>query len=194
LAVLLLLLPLLLPLRAQQHAFTQYTTQDGLAQSQVRCMAQDSAGYLWFGTLGGASRFDGKVFTNYALQEGLPEAQVNALLCAADGTVWLGAGGSLVEYRGRRMRQVPLPNYAQGGRILSLAQGPDGALYIATDVAGVLVRRGTDIKALDGFPTDTAANAPCCPHRMDACSSACATACSNGRMAIAGPLTCARVR
>ncbi len=158
-AVLLLLLPLIHPLRAQQHAFTQYTTQDGLAQSQVRCMAQDSAGYLWFGTLGGASRFDGREFTNYALQEGLPDAQVNALLCADDGTVWLGAGGFLVEHRGRRMRNVPLPEYAQGGRVLALAQGRDGALYIATDVAGVLVRRGTDIKALEGFPTDTAQNA-----------------------------------
>lgn len=158
-AVLLLPLLLALPLTAQQHAFTQYTTQDGLAQSQVRCMAQDSAGYLWFGTLGGASRFDGQDFTNYALQEGLPDAQVNALLCAADGTVWLGAGGSLVEYRGRRMRNVPLPEYTKGGRVLALAQGSDGALYIATDVAGVLVRRGTDIKALEGFPTDTAQNA-----------------------------------
>jgi ligand-binding sensor domain-containing protein/two-component sensor histidine kinase len=158
-AVLLLPMPLLLPLHAQQHAFAQYTTQDGLAQSQVRCMAQDSAGYLWFGTLGGASRFDGREFSNYALQEGLPDAQVNALLCAADGTIWLGAGGSLVEHRGRRMRNVPLPEYARGGRVLALAQGTDGALYIATDVAGVLVRRGNDIKALEGFPTDTARNA-----------------------------------
>lgn len=37
-------------------------------------MAQDAQGYLWFGTLGGASRFDGLEFTNYALTDGLPDA------------------------------------------------------------------------------------------------------------------------
>ncbi len=153
-----LLLLLSLDAAAQQHAFTQYTTQNGLAQSQVRCMAQDSAGYLWFGTLGGASRFDGVEFANHALQEGLPEAQVNALLCAADGTVWLGAGGSLVARIGRRMEVVPLPPYAQGGRITDLAQGVDGSLFIATDIAGVLVRRNGTIRALEGFPTDSAMN------------------------------------
>ena len=44
--------------RAQQFGFTQYTPKEGLAQSQVRCIAQDAEGYLWFGTLGGVSRFD----------------------------------------------------------------------------------------------------------------------------------------
>ena len=65
---------------AQQYAFTQVTPSDGLAQSQVRTIAQDGRGYLWFGTLGGASRFDGARFLNYALQDGLPDAQVLSLI------------------------------------------------------------------------------------------------------------------
>jgi hypothetical protein len=68
---------------AQQFGFTAFTPKDGLAQSQVRCMAQDSAGYMWFGTLGGASRFDGD-FTNYGLRQGLPDPQVNAMLAMPD--------------------------------------------------------------------------------------------------------------
>ncbi|MBK8340703.1 MAG: hypothetical protein IPK99_12235 [Flavobacteriales bacterium] len=55
---------------AQQYGFVQYTTEDGLAQSQVRCIAQDAQGFLWFGTLGGVSRFDGHEFVNHALQGG----------------------------------------------------------------------------------------------------------------------------
>ncbi|HRN35822.1 MAG TPA: two-component regulator propeller domain-containing protein, partial [Flavobacteriales bacterium] len=70
------------PLLAQQYGFTQYTPRDGLAQSQVRCIAQDKAGYLWVGTLGGASRFDGSDFTNFGLRNGLPDPQVNAVLGA----------------------------------------------------------------------------------------------------------------
>ncbi|MEO8733929.1 MAG: two-component regulator propeller domain-containing protein, partial [Flavobacteriales bacterium] len=65
---------------AQQFGFTQFSPRDGLAQSQVRCMVQDKAGYLWFGTLGGASRFDGLEFVNYGLRDGLPDPQVNAML------------------------------------------------------------------------------------------------------------------
>ena len=78
-------------LAGQQHAFKQFTPKDGLAQSQVRAIAQDAGGYLWFGTLGGASRFDGQQFQNYALQEGLPDAQVSAMAVGNSGDLGFGA-------------------------------------------------------------------------------------------------------
>jgi ligand-binding sensor domain-containing protein/two-component sensor histidine kinase len=141
---------------AQQFGFTQYTPKEGLAQSQVRAIAQDREGYLWFGTLGGASRFDGRSFTNYALQEGLPDAQVNAVLCAKDGTVWLGAGGSLVAFQGKRSRTVALPSAAREARILALAELPNGDLLVGTDGAGLLLCTGDRVAPLAGFPSDTA--------------------------------------
>ena len=122
----------------QQFGFTQYTPKEGLAQSQVRCIAQDGEGYLWFGTLGGVSRFDGHSFTNYALQEGLPDAQVNAVLCAKDGTVWLGAGGSLMTFSGMRTSIIELPGEARDARILALAEDGHGSILIGTDGAGAL--------------------------------------------------------
>jgi len=91
---------------AQQHAFTQLTPRDGLAQSQVRSMAQDGAGYLWIGTLGGASRYDGHSFSNYSLQDGLPDAHVSAMTVTPDGTLWMAAGSDLVRMRGRDMERV----------------------------------------------------------------------------------------
>ncbi|NUQ14175.1 MAG: hypothetical protein HUU33_02515, partial [Flavobacteriales bacterium] len=84
------------PLCAQHYGFIHYSTREGLAQSQVRTLAQDGQGFLWVGTLGGASRFDGRSFVNHALQQGLPDAQVNALLPRPDGSVWCGTGGGLV--------------------------------------------------------------------------------------------------
>ncbi len=141
---------------AQQFGFTQYTPKEGLAQSQVRCITQDAEGYLWLGTLGGVSRFDGHAFTNYALQEGLPDAQVNALLCAKDGTVWLGAGGSLVAFRGEQTRVTVLPGEARDARILSLAEDPSGAILIGTDGSGLFRSDGDVVAPLPGFPSDTA--------------------------------------
>ena len=141
---------------AQQFGFTQYTPKDGLAQSQVRSIAQDAEGYLWFGTLGGVSRFDGHAFRNFALQEGLPDAQVNAVLCAKDGTVWLGAGGSLMAFRGKRTSIVPLPGEARDARILCLAEDANGGILVGTDGAGLFRAEGGLVAPLPGFPSDTA--------------------------------------
>lgn len=126
------------PGRAQQYGFTQFAPRNGLAQSQVRCIAQDKAGYLWFGTLGGVSRFDGSDFINFGLRDGLPDPQVNALLADKDGTVWLGCGSFLVHFDGQRMHTVPLHKEAAESRVMALAQGPDGTLFVGTDGAGLL--------------------------------------------------------
>lgn len=142
--------------RAQQFGFSQYTPKEGLAQSQVRCIAQDAEGHLWFGTLGGVSRFDGHGFQNYALQEGLPDAQVNAVLCAKDGTVWLGAGGSLMAFRGKRTSIIELPGEARDARILSLVEDAEGGILVGTDGSGLFRTLGGEVALLPGFPSDTA--------------------------------------
>ncbi|MFM2316381.1 MAG: hypothetical protein RLZZ155_713, partial [Bacteroidota bacterium] len=55
---------ILLPILAfgQQFSFIQYSLKEGLAQTQVRCIQQDKQGYVWIGTLGGASKFNGNQF------------------------------------------------------------------------------------------------------------------------------------
>ena len=151
-----LLLARVMPGPAQQYVFLQHTPEDGLAQSQVRCMAQDASGHLWFGTLGGASRFDGVVFDNYALQEGLPDAQVNALCAMPDGSLWMGAGGRLVHHEGGRIRAVALPSSASGARVNSLAIGPGGRLVVGTAGGGVFLQNDGGFAPLTGFPADTA--------------------------------------
>ncbi len=143
-------------LQAQQYGFTQFTPRDGLAQSQVRCMAQDKAGYLWFGTLGGVSRFDGLDFTNFGLRDGLPDPQVNTLLAATDGTVWLGCGGYLVHFDGLAMHNVPLPAAAGELRVLALAEGADGTIYAGTEGAGLLQVQGGQVSVAEGWPMDSA--------------------------------------
>jgi hypothetical protein len=52
--------------RIEKHySYRHFTTYDGLAQSQVTRMVQDSKGYIWICTKGGLSRFDGKNFQNF---------------------------------------------------------------------------------------------------------------------------------
>jgi ligand-binding sensor domain-containing protein len=67
------LLILILPLTTfgQSYTFTNYSIEEGLPQSQVRSLYQDTNGYLWIGTLGGGvSRFNGRNFANFTTQYG----------------------------------------------------------------------------------------------------------------------------
>jgi ligand-binding sensor domain-containing protein/serine phosphatase RsbU (regulator of sigma subunit) len=56
---------------AQTYDFRNYNVDDGLAQSQVLSVFQDSKGYMWFGTNGGGvSKFDGKKFQSFTRANG----------------------------------------------------------------------------------------------------------------------------
>src|SRR5215471_15200539 len=45
--------------------FDHFTTQEGLSQSNVNCVYQDSRGFIWIGTRNGLNRFDGYKFVVY---------------------------------------------------------------------------------------------------------------------------------
>lgn len=64
---------------SQRFFFQSYSTQDGLAQSQVTSICQDSIGYLWVGTLGGVSKYNGNKFFNYSTDNGLFNNRVNTI-------------------------------------------------------------------------------------------------------------------
>ena len=52
---------------SDDYTFKQLTEADGLSQSTIWTMFQDSQGFLWFGTVEGLNRYDGyefRVYTN----------------------------------------------------------------------------------------------------------------------------------
>lgn len=66
-----ILLIFVFPAFSQRYAFINYSTSEGLPQSQVNTIVQDSDGYLWLGTLGGLAKFDGKKFNSFGKSDGL---------------------------------------------------------------------------------------------------------------------------
>ncbi|HQI69563.1 MAG TPA: histidine kinase [Bacteroidales bacterium] len=58
---------------AQHYSYRHYTVQDGLAQNQVTVLYLDRQGFVWVGTKGGASRFDGVNFKNFTMDDGLSD-------------------------------------------------------------------------------------------------------------------------
>ncbi len=74
----------LLPLFAVAQTFRleQYTTHNGLPIDNVYAAAQDSNGFIWFGTDFGIARFDGYRFTNYSKANGMANKAVTDIVYA----------------------------------------------------------------------------------------------------------------
>ncbi len=67
---------------------------------------------------------------NIGLFHGLPSDQVNAITQTSDGIFWFGTENGLAKFDGRRVQTIPLE---QVTRILSLAIGKDGTLFVGTN-------------------------------------------------------------
>src|SRR5215813_4023549 len=65
---------------SQQLNFIKYTVYDGLVANPVRCIYQDSKGFIWIGTYDGLSRYDGYKFTNYTNTNGLSHNLINSMI------------------------------------------------------------------------------------------------------------------
>jgi ligand-binding sensor domain-containing protein/two-component sensor histidine kinase len=66
--------------KAQQVNFIKYSVYDGLVANPVRCIYQDSKGFLWIGTFDGLSRYDGYKFTSFTTANGLSHNFINAII------------------------------------------------------------------------------------------------------------------
>jgi ligand-binding sensor domain-containing protein len=73
---------------AQKFTFLNYSTKEGLAQSQVNDIAQDKENYLWIATLDGLSKFNGKTFQNYYQKDGLLSNRISSITIDAEDNVW----------------------------------------------------------------------------------------------------------
>lgn len=88
--------------KAQQLFFSGYNISDGLSQSVVNCIFQDSKGYVWFGTQNGLNRFDGisfKVFT-YVPNDttSISNNWIYSIAEDRQGNLWIATKGGLNKY------------------------------------------------------------------------------------------------
>ncbi|MEG8947244.1 ligand-binding sensor domain-containing protein [Rosettibacter firmus] len=77
-------------LYSQTPPYYHYTSSDGLPSSTVFDMLQDKEGFMWFGTLNGLSRFDGKHFINFNEKDGLNSVVITTLLHGINGEIYIG--------------------------------------------------------------------------------------------------------
>ena len=128
--------------------FGHLTLDQGLSQSNVLAVLQDSEGMMWFGTENGLNRYDGYEFSYYKRDRGNPNALNNDFIfdIAEDrtGHLWLATnGGGLAKLNRRNGAVVTYrhdtenDNSVSSNAIRRILIDRNGIIWIGTRGAGL---------------------------------------------------------
>jgi len=82
--------------------FRHLTIEQGLSNSNVNCIVQDSNGFIWIGTENGLNKYDGYKFTNYFSdinkEKSLFSNEIITLMVDSQGILWVGTFQGLFKY------------------------------------------------------------------------------------------------
>ena len=139
----------------QNGAFTNFSTEDGLAGNSVHAILEDRQGHLWFGTENGVSRCDDQqnvAFTSLPPESGLIGKAVYAILEDRQGHLWFGTADGLTRYDGETFTHLSTDDGLPPTPVLRLLEDRRGDLWLATGYHGSL--KGTAVVRYDGHKFD----------------------------------------
>ncbi len=120
-------------LKYDGKTFTNYTNTENLSRFHVFTGIEDSAGNLWFGTIGaGIYRYDGKTFTNFTAKDGLADNSIGCFMEDENGVLWIGTMNGISSYNGASFTNYTLEGDQTNNDINALVKAPDGKLWIGT--------------------------------------------------------------
>jgi signal transduction histidine kinase/streptogramin lyase len=127
--------------RQSENGWEIINGKDGLTSNDISTVIQDREGSIWIGLLGsGLARWLGyNEWQSWSEAEGLSRESTWSILRDRSGRLWVGSlfGLNYAESVGGKLvwRQQRLP---EGGFTRTLAEAPDGTLWIGTDPGGLL--------------------------------------------------------
>jgi PAS domain S-box-containing protein len=135
-------------------SLVNFTVQDGLVDNEVKAIFQDREGYLWIGTKGGLSRYDGTSFVTYTMADGLVHNEIKAINQDRAGHLWIATQGGLNRYDGETFITFTSKDGLEGNAVHALYQDREGYLWVGTDSGGLSCYNGVsfvDYTAVSGL-------------------------------------------
>ena len=123
--------------------FDHISIEQGLSQSSVRAILQDSRGFMWFGTEDGLNRYDGYNFKTFKpdpdVSSSLSDRWINAILEDEQGLIWVATGqGGISRYDPstqqftRFVHDTQNPSSLSDNHVNVLYKDKDGRIWIGT--------------------------------------------------------------
>ncbi|MFC2115896.1 two-component regulator propeller domain-containing protein [Bacteroidota bacterium] len=127
-----------LNLFSQQNNFINYTVKEGLPQSSVLVIIQDSRSYLWIGTDGGGlCRFNGTDFQTFTQKKGLSGNIIRSIMEDSKGNLWIGTDNGISLYDGLKFVTINNEDGLSGKYVLKIIEDHQKNIWAATDDGGV---------------------------------------------------------
>jgi ligand-binding sensor domain-containing protein/serine phosphatase RsbU (regulator of sigma subunit) len=140
---------------SQQYFFRRYSVEEGLPQSSVYCLLQDSRGYIWMGTDGaGVARFDGRDCDVFTKADGLSDNVVRSLFEDSKGNIWMGTDNGITLYNGHTYSTIGSSQGLKGTSVLKITEGSGGTIWAATNNGGLASVTVSDSVVVKNFTSD----------------------------------------
>lgn len=130
--------------RAQEAAFRHFGLEDGLPQSQVTALMEDSRGFLWVGTnTNGLARLSAGKFRPFGIAQGVQARSISDLMEDRAGHIWAASfDNGLSEISGTDARNYGPGQGLGSSQVYNLALDPQGRVLAGTRLG--LFRRGPE--------------------------------------------------
>lgn len=156
-AIVTLLLLCTLQMAAQQYSFRHITVADGLSNSSINQIFQDSEGYIWMATQGGGvCKYNGAEFTTYNKANGLPS---NDITCITEhrGNIWVGTATGAALLQDERFVVYDEDKGITNNIVYCIYPTADGKVWFATEDDGFKIldeNKITSVNTSTGLSTN----------------------------------------
>lgn len=131
--------------KVSDYSFLRIDSENGLSQSNVKTIIQDSYGFMWFGTKNGLNRYDGKRIVNvdcYDPKKNRRNHNVSALFEDCKGRLWVGTDEGVYIYDIKHETFHFLDNRAPDGEMMcnwvaAIEEDHDGNIWIVVPHKGI---------------------------------------------------------
>ncbi|MFC2137066.1 two-component regulator propeller domain-containing protein [Bacteroidota bacterium] len=127
-------------LYAQHNNFKTFGIEEGLPQSEIFSLIQDSKGFLWIGTNGGGlCRFDGKNIDVFNKKSGLLNNTIRAILEDSKGNIWVGTYEGVTILNGYKDKVISITHEdgLTGNQTMKIFEDSRKNIWVATFDGGL---------------------------------------------------------